>query len=275
MTTIRNTNPNDFTDDDLDQLVRDTFIRKVVYHSTLESTQDSAATLVREANEPLPLLVLTANQTAGRGRGSNRWHACAGALTFSLVLDAESLDIPDQRFSMIALACGLAIADALSRYVESDQVKVKWPNDVYVDDRKICGILCERHGSRVIVGVGINVNNAVGRSNVDGQAAISLIEKTQETHALTAVLIHVLNQLGTRLPTLGDDLLVFVSQWRQRCWLNGHPVIVDQSGRQIRGVCHGIDENGALLLDQGDADFLAVIAGSVTRLSHSTNAASG
>ncbi|MDE6715541.1 MAG: biotin--[acetyl-CoA-carboxylase] ligase [Muribaculaceae bacterium] len=105
-------------------------------------------------------IVITHCQTAGRGQRGNSWEAEPGKnLTFSFVM--RGLEVPAAEQFCISEAVALAIANVLMRYV--DGVKIKWSNDVYVDDRKICGILIENTllGSKITcstAGIGININ---------------------------------------------------------------------------------------------------------------------
>ncbi len=107
-------------------------------------------------------VIVTDNQTAGRGQRGNSWEAAPGLnLTFSVLLEPQNIEARDQ--FAISRAVALAVADCLAHWLRRDDVKVKWPNDIYVGDDKICGILIENtlEGSRIarsVVGVGINVN---------------------------------------------------------------------------------------------------------------------
>jgi len=98
-------------------------------------------------------------QTAGRGRLDHKWLSPPGTnLMMSVVLSVA--DLPPEQVATLPLAIGLAVTKALANIVDSPSflIPLKWPNDVLVNGRKIAGILCERHGDNVIVGIGVNVN---------------------------------------------------------------------------------------------------------------------
>ena len=102
--------------------------------------------------------VFTADfQTAGRGRLDHNWLSDRGEnLMMSAVLDVAALDIAHA--ATLPLAAGLAVVKTVSAILGAEaDVKLKWPNDVYVTGLKIAGILCERVGDNVIVGIGVNV----------------------------------------------------------------------------------------------------------------------
>lgn len=125
-----------------------------------ESTNNYASKQVRENEVEGGTVFLTYNQTAGRGQLSNRWESEQGKnLTFSIFLRPDFLEISKQ-FMLSKVIC-LGLETFLSRLV--DGVKIKWPNDIYVGDQKICGILIENavmNGqiTQSIVGVGLNIN---------------------------------------------------------------------------------------------------------------------
>ncbi|MDE7136627.1 MAG: biotin--[acetyl-CoA-carboxylase] ligase [Muribaculaceae bacterium] len=107
-------------------------------------------------------VVVTDNQTAGRGQRGNSWEAAPGKnLTFSVLLEPQNIAARSQ--FAISRAVALAVADCIAHWLRRDDVRLKWPNDIYVGDDKICGILIENtlEGDRIarsVVGVGINVN---------------------------------------------------------------------------------------------------------------------
>ncbi|MBQ5795602.1 MAG: biotin--[Kiritimatiellae bacterium] len=101
--------------------------------------------------------VFTADfQSSGRGRLDHRWLSPSGVnLLMSAVLDVKELE--PQQVATLPLAVGFALVKALPREIRGERVMLKWPNDVLIGLRKVAGILCERHGDNVIVGIGINV----------------------------------------------------------------------------------------------------------------------
>ena len=99
--------------------------------------------------------VFTADfQSAGRGRLDHKWLSDPGSnLMMSVVLDVSGL--APETVATLPLVIGLCVVEALA---DCGDLKLKWPNDVLADGRKLCGILCERNGDRVIAGIGVNVN---------------------------------------------------------------------------------------------------------------------
>ena len=241
-----------FADADLEQIRRATFVRTVEHHREILSTNTRALSWAEDPALELPALVLADVQTAGRGRGANRWWSAPGALTFSLILPRVS-SLEKSSWPRISLTAGLAVYDALQQLRPGLEIGLKWPNDVYVQRRKICGILAEaspRSPARVVVGIGLNVNNSVTAAPSPVAAtAISLLDVAGYQFDLSVVLIRVLHQLAEQLAALARSDTTLASRWQELCMLSGRSVQVEAGQRTTIGICQGIDESGALLVD--------------------------
>ena len=243
-----------FTSDDLARVVAETFVGQIDYHQEVASTNNRALELARELTKiPRATLVLTELQTAGRGRGENQWWSGEGGLTFSLLIDSGALQLPASRWPNVSLVTGLAVCDAIESELGSVQAKLKWPNDVYLRGCKACGILVEVPDSRrarIVIGIGLNVNNAAAHSPLElrGQT-ISLSDIANRVVSPTDVLVGILQQLAGRLESLVAGERNLRHDWQPRCLLTGQSIQVDQDKRQYSGYCHGIDDDGALVLE--------------------------
>lgn len=138
------------------------FIGQIVqYLPSCQSTNDEAADAIAHERASEGLIVITDRQTAGRGQRGNHWQAePAQNLTFSLVLRPAFLSPPEQFW--LNMAVSLGIADALDPLTGS-RLRIKWPNDLYVDDQKLGGILIENivQGHTLawaVAGIGLNIN---------------------------------------------------------------------------------------------------------------------
>ncbi len=234
---------------DLHRIESATFVRSVDAHESLESTNSRALELACIPQIEMPCLVLTDRQTNGRGRGANRWWSADGALTYSLIIDTDRFM---ERTSRLSLTFGVAVCEALRQLTPQHDVRLKWPNDVYLNGRKICGILVEipqQSNGRAVVGVGLNVNNSLASAPADLQtAATSLIDATGSPFELSDVLILVLNFLDERLGWLASDNPILAPRWEELSLLKGKTVYVEAASEEFVGVCQGIDEEGGLLL---------------------------
>jgi BirA family biotin operon repressor/biotin-[acetyl-CoA-carboxylase] ligase len=253
---------------DLPRIVKSGLVRHVDFHESLGSTSDQALALAARGELPAPLLVLAQRQTGGRGRGANRRWSAEGALTFSLVLEAATDVLPADERSQAALVAGLAVCEALEDLSRPAKWEVKWPNDVFAAGGKACGILCESvPGSRerLVVGIGINVNNACrgpGPAEVpDG--AVAMIDLDGMSRDLTGVLLGILDRFDLRWSELlRDGFSPLAAAYRRRCLLTGKMLTVLAGGQRILGRCRGIDDHGALIL-QTEAGPQPLLAGTI------------
>lgn len=252
----------------LDALSNLDWLRQLDYHDQLGSTNDRAIRLAGDPEWPTPSLVLCESQTAGRGRGVNRWWAAAGALTFSLLVDIPP-HVPRGRRAWLSLLTGLGVRAALSSFV-GQPLQVKWPNDVYLAGRKVCGILIETaasSGGRAVIGIGVNVNNSLAAAPPDVQArAASLSDHLGRSLDITTVLVAVLDEVWNELERIADPELDLPSRWSPHCLLAGKAVRIDAAGRSIMGQCAGIGADGELLVRTPET-LERIVAGVVTQIS--------
>jgi BirA family biotin operon repressor/biotin-[acetyl-CoA-carboxylase] ligase len=243
---------------DLRRIEQESFVRQVVFRRVLGSTNDFALQLATRQGLRTPLLVITERQTAGRGRGTNRWWSGSGALTFSLLLDAAPLRLQPEEWPRIALACAAAVCDVLEELCPKIPCGIRWPNDVYLAGRKVCGILPEAVTARgpgpdrLVLGIGINVNNSVADAPPDVRAVgVSLADPTGRHHDLTEVLVRLLDCIEERLEQMVRRDPQLPVAWSTRCVLRGHTVELALGQSRVRGYCQGVDHDGALLLQNG------------------------
>jgi BirA family biotin operon repressor/biotin-[acetyl-CoA-carboxylase] ligase len=240
--------------DSLGAAIEPTFIRKAEHFAELPSTNDRALTIVASLPaENVPFLILTDRQTAGRGRGRNQWFATDGVLTFSLVLEPCAWQLTPDRWPRLSVAVGGAVAEALRPWCRLDQPRLKWPNDVYIGGRKICGILVETSAEapeRLIVGIGLNVENSFEAAPPDVAArAISLRDIAGNRAPTRFDVLHaVLSQLDRDFAELSANPTTLLHRWRRDCELTGRIVAINDVGRTVTGTCLGIEDDASLLL---------------------------
>lgn len=199
-----------------------------------------------------PRAVAAEIQTAGRGRYGRTWHAEPGAsLCVSLLwpFRANRSDL-----GALSLAVGMAIAEMVRDY--GIPAFVKWPNDIVIDDAKLAGVLLEgvtgESGIKVIVGVGLNLapsqqlQNAVGRP-VAGLAQF-IGSRAFDRNRLLSDLLSRLVKVCCEFEQRG--FAGFTGRWREFDALSGRAIQLEQQGAGIEGTMLGVDEGGALLLEQ-------------------------
>ena len=269
---------------DADRIRAASFVRHVEIHEALGSTNDRAAGLARDPHVELPALVVAKRQTAGRGRGPNAWWSADGALTFSVLLEPGELGIRTVNWPQLSLATAVAVCDALAHELAAgaqragassppvgdgdgvgddparcnvkSRLGIKWPNDVMLDGGKVCGILIESPGGaapakdRLIVGIGINVNNSWRSAPQSaGEAGVALCDNTSRIHDVQQVLMRTLQAMRERIDQLAVDDTHLPTAWQRLCWLTGQSIEAESNGSRIDGICLGIDTDGTLLVE--------------------------
>ncbi|KJQ53641.1 biotin--[acetyl-CoA-carboxylase] ligase [Microbacterium sp. SA39] len=210
--------------------------------------------------------VITRNQTAGRGRLDRTWVAPDGAsLAVSVLLRALPAD-PGAR-GWIPLAAGLAMTEAVSEQLAGHDVAVKWPNDVLVDGRKICGILAEATTDAVIVGTGVNTAMTAEQLPVPTATSFAVLGTAVDEDRLLADYLERLGEYLSAL-TAADDAVVsgLHAAVTARCATLGLAVRVSLPGdRMLDGVATALDAHGRLLVS-ADGSAHAVSAGDVVHV---------
>lgn len=233
---------------DLERLLEETFVREIEFRRECVSTNDLA--LSPDAKRKSPTLVLTDSQTGGRGRGSNQWWARDGALTFSLRLEPTDFSVVHAQWPLVSLTTAIAVADTLAEFAAEQTVGLKWPNDVFLNGRKVCGILVEPPAgstTELVIGVGINVANSLSDAPQDVQKiATSILDETNTEFSPSDVLLSFLQHFEKLIRDLGNSTLNLQERWQRQCTLTGQPVSLEAGDRKVTGLCHGISESGAI-----------------------------
>lgn len=230
-------------------------------HGELGSTNNRAKEL-SAGETPLPALVVADQQTAGRGRGDNRWWAGDGALTFSLLIEPTNHGIDPSQHGLLSLTAAVAVIDTV-RSTTGLACGYKWPNDVLLSGKKLAGILIESpRPSRLVIGVGINVENRFDDAPVEVRSRAISLADTGSTRQ--QVLETFLKAFSERLIQLASADARPIEAARAACVLTGSSTEIRDGDRSLRGVCRGIADDGALLLATADGSD-RVVAGSVER----------
>lgn len=243
--------------------------RKIIRYDSVNSTNEVLRELAREGVEP-GTVVVSAVQTEGRGRMSRTWESPEGGLWLSVLLNATS-EIEQDKFGLIPLMAGCAAVSAISD-ITSLNARVKWPNDVLVRGRKVCGILGEmvkvEERQLAIIGMGLNVNNPVQTGYEFSLASTSIVEETGDKASIDELEAAILEELEVRAALLAngefDDIL---NEWRELSDTLGKRVRIKIQTEDIEGIARDIDENGSLLVEKGDGQVEKVMAGDCEHIS--------
>ena len=238
---------------DLESLLDDTFLRSVSHYSQTDSTNTRAIELLSEnESNPTPRLVYAESQVAGRGRGTNQWWSATGSLTFSLIVGFEKIALSADQKPLLPLLTGMAIVRTGQRLLPDAKFKLKWPNDVYVANQKLAGVLIEvpsQSSDHAVIGVGLNVNNSFGDAPDELSATgTSLSDNSNSQHNRIEILRSLMQDIESILASF-EDGRTFFEAWPSFCLLTGKQVTLQTGSIKVTGLCHGVDSSGALILE--------------------------
>lgn len=197
-------------------------------------------------------------QTQGRGRRERQWLSGTGEnLTFSLLLRGS---FEPRTLPAAAMAAAIAVAELLQS--KNIPTVLKWPNDVLVNGKKICGILSEGVPGGVIIGIGLNVNMQ-SADHID-QPATSMLMESGKRRSLDELLAQLLERLGGTLELWEQGGFSRVrKKWEANVPNIGKPVTVRDGASERTGLLAGFGNDGELLLRLDNGELLPVWAGDV------------
>jgi BirA family biotin operon repressor/biotin-[acetyl-CoA-carboxylase] ligase len=227
---------------------------KCLYFGETESTQTALKRIAREDGSASGIVAVSDRQSEGRGRVGRTWWSGAGKdLTFSVLTRPK---LRPGEVQLLNLAAGIAVSDVLRSYYNTD-AEIKWPNDVMVRGRKICGILSEASGEPdriyfAVTGIGINVNSDTsGFPDELRESAASLAAELGCRVCRPYLMSRVLGRFAELIITMeaagGRDALLSV--YRNSCSTLGRRVRVICDGEEFCGTARDVTDQGALVVD--------------------------
>jgi len=240
------------------------FGRNLFYHSVTASTNLLAKALANDGS-PEGSVVVADSQTGGRGRMGRIWVSPSGVnLYFSLILRPG---VPLIRVPQLTLLVAAAVHQALSSAAADLVPLIKWPNDILLNGRKVCGVLCEMQSEPdlthfVVVGIGINVNQSLMPSELQDMAT-SLFLETGRLFSRPELLASVLNHFEPLYDAwlLQDDLGFILPYLERYSLLQSKQVTIDQFKRKVSGKVAGISRGGELKVESSDGQVLFISSG--------------
>lgn len=226
--------------------------QQLVFVPECHSTNSLASELASKSILSEGTLVITSHQTAGRGQRGNSWETAAGMnLTFSILLKPTFLSVKDQFY--LTIITSLAVADLLKEQSVME-AKIKWPNDILVNQKKIAGILIENTIQREmiqqsIVGIGLNVN----QKNFNIATATSLANVAGHDFDLNKVLNLLLEKFEHRyLQLRSGKYTELKNEYLKNLFGLGEQRTFVSNDQQFQGVIQNVNENGELVVTVND-----------------------
>lgn len=236
--------------------------RSILYDSSLDSTNEKAKTLGRQGDEE-GTVVIADEQTEGRGRFGRNWFSPRGeGIWMSVILRPPSVLEPYTPLSLVTAHC---VATAL-RDVAGVRAEIKWPNDVKIGDKKVCGILTELDKdtagtSFLVIGIGVNVNQTVFEGELASLATSVRIE-TGKAANRTPLIRKILENLErSYLKAVEEGFSEVLKDVRKLCTLVGEHVSVNVGSETVQGYVQDIDDAGRLIMRTEDGKIREILAG--------------
>ncbi len=228
--------------------------RQIEYYQRLESTNKEAWEIMDSEETSHGTIVITDNQLSGKGRNGNSWFMSPSkGLAMSIILK-QSISI--QEGLLIPIAAGVAVAKALEN--RGGKPKLKWPNDILINNNKCGGILCETRIKnnciiQMVIGIGLNINETYNDfPDTLSKSATSLAIETNQSNQrelicaiITTYFERLLNDLPSSLPI-----------WKNYCNHLNEPVSFNQNGINQDGIFRGLDNDGRAIIQIDTKEIL-------------------
>jgi BirA family biotin operon repressor/biotin-[acetyl-CoA-carboxylase] ligase len=231
-----------------------------------------AAATADSAAYPDFSVLVTSEQTAGRGRSGREWQAPAGSSLFVSVLLRPG-SVAATQFAWLPLIAGMSMANAISQFAGSQRAQVKWPNDVLIGEKKVCGVLSELlpDVSGVVIGAGVNVFQSLEELPVETATSLALERIAIESldDLLAAYLKNLRLNLDDFIALAGElDATDLHEQISMTCSTIGREVrVLLPNDQQFVGKAIAIDSIGRLVV-QNESETRSVSVGDVVHLRH-------
>ena len=213
---------------------------RIFRFSEIDSTSDF---LKRKDDKKNYDLAIAEIQTCGRGRRGNNWVSQKGMALFSFLLKVEE-DISIEEYSKLPLVTGIAVLNGLKR-IENLDFKFKWTNDIYLDDKKICGILVEKIQDFFVIGIGVNINNSLEGAVADIATALTI--STGKKYIVEDTIFTVLDEFKKQYKRFLEGEWNFIlEEINNRNYLKNREITLVGSNWQTKGIAGDIAKDGRL-----------------------------
>ncbi|MDI3481889.1 MAG: BirA family transcriptional regulator [Tepidanaerobacteraceae bacterium] len=238
---------------------------RIYYFSSIDSTNTQAKKLAQQG-APHGTLVIADEQTGGKGRMGRSWLSPAGeGIWVSVILKPRFMPFDAPKLTILT---AVAVVEAIRRET-CIPAEIKWPNDILVEGKKVCGILTEMSAELdalnfVVIGIGINVNSDFFPEEIRDKA-ISLKMALGETVKRLDIMSCFLERLEYHYnASISQGFESVFEKWRKLCCNLGKPVEIVAGSKVITGIALNIDAQGALMIKKDNGEIEKVLSGDVS-----------
>ena len=241
------------------------YIGKELYVFKEVASTNTVAKFLSMHNVANGTVVISEKQTQAKGRSGKSWESPLGGVWLSIILKPN---VDQSKFPMITLATGVAVAKTLEK-IGVEEPEIKWPNDIMINGKKICGILTEAIAKfntveNVIIGVGIDANLDVSQFPKELQAGTTTLKEELKREGNENLLIKIFLEEFEKISELfnHEGYEVILKEWRKRSYSIGKIVEVREPfNTYYDGYVVGINKEGALIVEKIDGTLKKVISG--------------
>jgi BirA family biotin operon repressor/biotin-[acetyl-CoA-carboxylase] ligase len=231
-------------------LLRGTIFDRHLHHFYKIGSTNTAAMAAAAEGAPEGSVFLAEEQTAGRGRGANSWQSPRSSGIYCSVVLRPAL--PPSEVLVLSLAAGLAVRAAIQQVDSRVSPDLKWPNDVLIDGKKVCGILTEMNAEAtrvryIVVGTGINVNQASFPRELQATSLRLATGSEWSRVELVAALLKSVDREYRQLLERSEAREAILRRFAENSsWVQGKAVRIEENGAAFAGVTEGLDSRGFL-----------------------------
>ncbi|MBE3036377.1 MAG: biotin--[acetyl-CoA-carboxylase] ligase [Candidatus Atribacteria bacterium] len=242
--------------------------KEIYYFPELKSTNIMAKEKALHRAEGINegTLIIAERQSAGKGRLGREWFSPAGGIWLSIILYPQ---LPPSYISRITLMTAVAVVKAIKMCVQIEP-QIKWPNDILINEKKVCGILTEMSAELdiinwVVVGIGINVNIDHREFPEDIQGNTISLKEVLGKEILRVKMVQIfLQEFEKYYESLKRrEFSSILKEWKLYSHTLGRKIRVDMGERIVTGEAVNINEEGALILKKEDGELVEIISGTI------------
>ena len=241
------------------------YVGKEIYVYKEVKSTNTVAKFLSMHNAANGTVVISEKQTDAKGRSGKSWESPLGGVWLSIILKPN---VDQSKFPLITLATGVAVAKTLEK-VGVENPEIKWPNDIIINDKKVCGILTEAVAKfnvveNVIIGVGIDANLNVSQFPEELQSGTTTLKEELKREGNENTLIRIFLEEFEKISELfnHEGYEEILKEWRKRSYSIGKIVEVREPfNKYYDGYVVGINKEGALIVEKIDGTYKKVISG--------------